>query len=98
MAIGLMVTITIQPGKEGDFEAAMRDFIPIVKAKEPGALVYSMTRAKDGAANEFVMMEQYASQADLDAHNATPHFQALIGKIGGLLAGPPKTSEYTVLA
>lgn len=98
MAIGLMVTIPIQPGKEAEFEAAMREFIPIVKAKEPGCLVYSLTRANDGPANEFVMMEQYASQADLDAHNATPHFQALIAKIGGLLAGPPRTVNLTILA
>jgi quinol monooxygenase YgiN len=98
MAIGLVVTLTIQPDKAADFEAAMREFIPIVKANEPGATVYTLTKAKGAPDNEFVMMEQYASQADLDAHNKTPHFQALVAKIGPMLAGPPKAQTLEVLA
>lgn len=98
MTIGLVVTITVQPGKESEFQAAMAAFVPEVKAKEPGALVYSMTQADGAPANEFVMMEQYASEADLAAHNSTPHFQALVARIGSMLAGPPKTMKLQVLA
>jgi quinol monooxygenase YgiN len=98
MSIGLVVTLTFQTGKGAEFEAAMGDYIPLVKANEPGVLVYTMTKDESGPPDQYVMMEQYASQADLDSHGKTPHFQALISKIGGLLAGPPKTMTLKVLA
>lgn len=98
MSIGLVVTLTFQPGKGADFEAAMRDYIPLVKAHEPGVLLYSVTKDESGPADQYVMMEQYASQADLDAHGKTAHFQALVARIGGLLAGPPKTMTLKVVA
>jgi quinol monooxygenase YgiN len=98
MTIGLVVTLTMQPGKGPDFEAAMREYIPLVKAHEPGVLLYSLTKDVNGPPDEYVMMEQYVSKDALDAHGKTAHFQALIAKIGGLLAGPPKTLSLSMLA
>lgn len=86
--IGIVATIRIQPGKQAEFEAAMKSFVAEVRSKEPGTRHYTMTR-KQGSTTEYVMMEQYTTQADIDAHNSTPHFQALLGKIGPLLAGAP---------
>lgn len=94
--IGIVATIRIQTGQHAAFEAAMKPFVEAVRREEPGARLYSMTR-KQGSTTEYVMMEQYDSQAALDAHNATPHFQALLGKIGALLDGAPQILTLDVV-
>lgn len=98
MTIGVIVTLTMQSGKGPAFEEAMRAFIPVVKAKEPGTLIYTLAKDANAPADEFVMIEHYATQADLDAHGKTPHFLEFVSKIGGLLAGPPKMQRLQILA
>lgn len=94
--IGLVVTLTVKEGAQADFEAAMGELIPQVRANEAGCLLYSMTRKK-GSATEYVMMEQYKSQADIDHHGATPYFQAALPKLGACLAGAPVTLTLDIL-
>lgn len=94
--IGIVATIRIKPGNDAAFEAAMTPFVDAVHRDEPGTRFYSMTR-KQGSKTEYVIMEQYDSQAAIDAHNSTPHFQALLGKIGGLLDGAPEIIRLDVL-
>jgi quinol monooxygenase YgiN len=98
MTIGVVVTLTMQPGKGPAFEDAMRAFIPVVKAHEPGTLIYTLAKDDKGPVDEYVMIEHYATQADLDAHGKTAHFMEFVGKIGPLLAGPPKMQRLTILA
>jgi quinol monooxygenase YgiN len=94
--IGIVATIRVKDGTQGDFEAAMKPFVADVRAKEPGTLLYVMTR-KQGSTTDYVMMEQYKSQADVDAHNSSPHFQALLPKIGPLLDGAPEIVTVDVV-
>jgi quinol monooxygenase YgiN len=95
--IGLVVKIPVKDGHQAAFEAAMQEFVAAVKANEPGCIFYSLTK-EQGSAATYVMMEQYKSQADIDHHNSTPHFQALLGKIGSLLDGAPVTWTLDVKA
>jgi quinol monooxygenase YgiN len=94
--IGLVVTLKVQDGKQTDFEAAMAELIGHVRANEPNTVLYSMTRKK-GSTTEYVMMEQYRSQADIDHHNSTPYFQAALPKLGPCLAGAPETLVLDVV-
>jgi len=86
--IGLIATLPVKEDKAEEFEALLRDLMAKVKANEPGCLVYDMFKLK-GEAATYVMMEQYASQADLDAHGKTPYFQEAFGKLGGMMSGAP---------
>jgi quinol monooxygenase YgiN len=88
MAIGVVVTLKVAEDKAGDCEAAFRDLAAQVKANEPGNVSYGLFKSKKDA-NTYVVMEIYADQAAVDAHNQSGHFLAAMPKIGATLAGPP---------
>jgi quinol monooxygenase YgiN len=56
---------------------------------EPGCLLYDVCRSKADP-NELLVLEEWESQAVLEAHMATPHFQAFVARIGAALAGEPE--------
>lgn len=86
--IGICATFSCQSGKNDEFERLLADFATTVKANESGAIVYQLCQNKKNK-DEYFMLEIYANQEALEAHNKTDHMAALIGKIGGLLAAPP---------
>jgi quinol monooxygenase YgiN len=94
--IGLVVTLKVKDGMQAQFEAAMAELIPQVRTKEPGTISYTMTR-KQGSTTEYVMMEQYASDDAIKAHESAPHFQAALPKLGPCLAGAPETLKLDVV-
>ncbi|MEQ1867026.1 MAG: antibiotic biosynthesis monooxygenase family protein [Micropepsaceae bacterium] len=88
MTIGIVVTLKVKPGKETEFEAIFRDLQGSVKANEPGATQYEVFKSKANAST-YVVMEQYKTNADLEAHRITPHFAAAGPKLGAVLDGRP---------
>lgn len=88
MTIGLVATLKVQPEKADEFAKIFGELRAQVKANEKGCLQYDFfkSKANDGT---FIVMEQYASQADLDAHGKTEYFKAAGGKFGSMLAGAP---------
>lgn len=96
MAIGLIVTLTIQDGKQAEFEAAMGELIAAVRANEPDTMLYALHRTK-GSTTEYVMLEQYRTEEALDAHGKTAHFAAALPKLGPCLAGAPKQQRLDIL-
>lgn len=90
--IGLIVNLSIQAGKEAEFEQVARDLMAKVKANEPGCLTYQLYKTKD---NAYVFLEEYASKADLDAHGKTEHYTAAAPKMGACLTGAPEITFLT---
>ena len=45
MAVGLLATITIQEGKNAEFEEAFLDLTELVRANEPGTVLYALHRS-----------------------------------------------------
>ena len=90
--IGVVVNLSIQEGKEAEFEQVARDLMAKVKASEPGCLTYQLYKSKDGS---YVFLEEYASQDDLDAHGKTEHYTAAAPKLGACLAGAPQIIYLT---
>ncbi len=86
--VGVVARIKIQAGKEAEAEQVLKDLIASVKANEPDVIVYDLFKSRT-AANEYVMLEMYASPEALAAHGKTAHFIAAGPKLGPLLAGPP---------
>lgn len=88
MTIGLVATLKVQPEKADEFAKIFGELRTQVKANEKGCLQYDFfkSKANDGT---FIVMEQYASQADLDAHGKTDYFKAAGAKFGSMLAGAP---------
>jgi quinol monooxygenase YgiN len=90
--IGIVATFAVKPGQAAAFEAAIASFVAQVRAFEPGTTLYAFFKSRR-AADTYVMMEQYQSQAALDAHNASAHLQALLPIVGPMLAGAPDVHE-----
>lgn len=90
----ITVTFKAQAGAEGAFERA---FVPCLAStrREPGCVAYYLNRDVDDP-SVFVMYEQFASVAALEAHAKTPHVAELLKKIGPLLDGAPAVKVYSV--
>jgi quinol monooxygenase YgiN len=91
--IGVIAKLTIQDGKDEQFEKVAKDLMAKVKAKEPGCLTYQLYKSKKDA-NTYIFMEQYASQADLESHGQTEYFKAAGPGLGACLAGAPEISYF----
>ena len=70
-AVHLLVLIEVQPGKRQQQLQAYQKLKPLILA-EAGCLQYDLfVDANDE--NKFVLVEHWASQAALDAHDVAPH-------------------------
>ena len=94
--IGVVAKLTIQPGKETDFEQVGKDLMAKVKANEPGCLTYQLYKSKKDA-GVYVFMEQYASEDALKSHGQTEYFKAAGPAMGACLAGPPDIQYFDIV-
>ncbi len=85
---GIVATFKIQAGKEAEFEATFRDLAAKVKANEKGCLLYDLFKSKKDP-QTYIVMEQYASDADLAAHGNSEYFKAAFPKFGAVVAAAP---------
>ena len=88
-AIGIVAKLTIQEGKNEEFEATFKEMMAEVKASEPGNVFYAVHRAREDNTVYYVL-EQYVDQAALDVHGKSDKFKALAAKLGGVMAGRPE--------
>lgn len=89
MAIGLLAKITVQEGKNAEFEQVFLRLTEQVRANEPGNVFYTLFRSQTDP-QVYKVMEQYDSAEALDAHGKSEHFRAANKALGGLVAGPPE--------
>jgi quinol monooxygenase YgiN len=91
MAIGLIVRLTVNPGKGPDFEAAFARQAAGVRAHEPANKLYQLVRSRENE-NGYVVMELYDNDAALEAHRSADHMIANRPNMAGLVA-PGTTIE-----
>lgn len=87
--IGIIATFVVKPEETANFEAAIADFVAKVKANEPGVVTYDCFKSRTDA-NTYHMLEIYADQAALDAHDKTEHMKAVVPALMAAFASPPK--------
>lgn len=85
--IGVIATLKVQDGKQTGFEGLMRELAAQVRANEPECTFYQLHKTDDPTS--YIMLEQYSSEAALQAHRVTPHFKELGGRLGEFLGGAP---------
>ena len=93
MAIGILARLTIQDGKNKEFEAIFSELQAAVRANEPGNNFYACHRTEDK--NDYVVMEQYKDEAAVKAHQESEHFKTIGAKLGGVMAGRPTIESMT---
>lgn len=94
--IGLVATFEVKTDMLEQFESAAKDLMARVKAHEGGCLTYQLYKAR-GSTTRYIMMEEYASEAALQAHTKTEYYATLGAKIGGCLVEPPAIDIYDIV-
>ena len=94
-AYSVVAQVRAKPGKEDMLRAATLPLIDLVRG-DPRNLVYFLQedRAKPG---HFIFYEVFASQADFDAHNATPYVKDWFAKLPELADGGVEVMRMVVL-
>ena len=90
--IGVVATLKIQEGKNAEFEAIFTELAAMVKANEPGNLMYQLTKSRTDP-NTYKVLELYADQDALTHHGQTDYFRAQGAKMGPCMGGRPEV-EY----
>ena len=93
MAIGVIATLTVQDGKNQEFETVFKDLAAQVRANEPGNKLYQVFKSRKDA-NTYIVMEIYQDQAALEAHGKSDHFRAAGPKIGPTMGGRPDVQYF----
>jgi len=86
--IGIIATLTVQPGKQAEFEAVFAELAARVRADEPGNIFYQLCRSRESD-ETYKVLEQYRDQAAVDAHRNSAHYRSAGPLLGAVLAGAP---------
>jgi quinol monooxygenase YgiN len=93
MSIRLTVQLTVQEGKADEFEAAAAPALARVRAEDSGCEMYDLFRSVDDD-TRFVMIESWASEADLAAHGTSAAMGEVGKALGAFIGGPPVMHKY----
>ncbi|GAA3106481.1 hypothetical protein GCM10010520_59040 [Rhizobium viscosum] len=78
-AYAVVAQVRAKPGKEDALRAITLSLVPQVRA-EPKNLLYFLQESRE-APGHFIFYEIFASQADFEAHNQTPHVQSWFARL-----------------
>jgi quinol monooxygenase YgiN len=84
-AFAVVAEVRAKPGKARELRDATLPLVAAVRS-EPNNLVYFLHEDRESP-GRFVFYEIFASRADFDAHNATPHVQAWFARLPELASG-----------
>lgn len=85
--VTVVALIKVKPGSE---PAALEAIAPVIAQThaEGGCVTYALQQSNTDP-QQFVVVEKWASQADLDAHFQQPYMGALFTDLADHLAEPP---------
>jgi len=89
MAIGVTAKLTVQEGKNTEFEAAFNVLSEAVNSTEAGCNLYALHQSRSDA-QVYIVLEQYADEAALVAHGKTAHYQEAGKVLATCLAAAPE--------
>jgi quinol monooxygenase YgiN len=94
-AYSVVAEVRAKPGKERQLREATLTLVAQVRA-EPNNLLYFLHEDRE-APGHFVFYEIFASKADFEAHNATPHVQVWFALLPALADGGVKVVRMEIL-
>lgn len=93
MSVRLTVQLTVKPGTAADFKAAAKPALARVKREDKGCEMYDLFQSVDDD-TRFVMVESWASEAELDAHMKSPTMGDVGKALGAFIGGAPVMHKY----
>jgi len=94
-AYAVVAEVRAKPGKESELRTATLPLVNDVR-REQNNLVYFLHEDRE-TPGHFIFYEIFASQADFEAHNKTPHVQAWFAKLPELADGGVKVIRMEIL-
>jgi len=94
--ITVVATFEARPGKETELRTALIGLVAPTR-QEAGCLNYDLHRSPENPA-KFLFHENWASQAELDAHLQSPQIQALLPRVNELCTEFPAIVIWERLA
>lgn len=88
----VVANLRVAEGKQEAAEAYVREIIEQTHA-EAGNIAYALHRDAGDPAH-LVIIERWASQADLDAHFQQPYMQEMPGRAAEVLAAAPQITFF----
>lgn len=92
----VVARITALPDKADEVRSILLALIEPTR-NEAGCLSYELLR-NNADPTDFTFVEEWSSDATLDAHMATPHLQNAVAQTASLLSEPPDIRRYSLLA
>ena len=91
-ALTAMGIARAKPGLEQELGRRMAALIAPTLA-EPGCISYELFQSSEDPAL-WMLLEQWRSPADLDAHIGSPHLQAFLANKDEVLSGSPESDRW----
>ena len=95
--IRVVARITVKPGKEDQVKSALSSLVEPTR-QESGCLHYELLQNSSDSA-EFVLLEEWETQAALDSHSAASHTKTVEAAVENFLKQvPPDVRLYQTIA
>lgn len=85
--INVVALVKIKPENIKDAEPLVQELAKKSR-EEAGVIRYDIYRVKERE-GVYVFLEQYKTEADVEAHKQSEHFKTIIGQTGPFLLEPP---------
>lgn len=95
-SLTVIAQVKAQPGKEAEVRELLLSLVAPSR-KDAGCLNYDLHQATENP-TMFLFHENWTSKAHLDAHLQKPDLQAVLGKVGKLVAEPPQITLWENIA
>ncbi len=95
MSLIVVAHLTSKPETVAETQAALEGLMAPTRM-EDGCIKYELHQ-NNADPTRFCFVEEWTSDAALDAHLATPHLQALVARVPELLACPPDIGRYSLI-
>jgi quinol monooxygenase YgiN len=93
MSIRITVQLSIKADKASEFEKATASALDRVRADDAGCEMYDLFKSCNDD-TRFVMVESWATEADLKAHGTSAAMGEIVKAFGDYLAAAPVIHQY----
>lgn len=93
--VRVVARVVARPGKVEELRAVLQGLVEPTR-KEPGCVTYELLQNKADP-TDFTFVEEWSSEAALDAHLQSPHLRNARMRLPDLAAADPDIRRYTVV-
>ncbi len=93
--VRVVARVVARPGKEDELRVLLQGLVEPT-CREQGCVTYELLQNKTDP-TDFTFVEEWRSEADLDAHLQSEHLRQARSKLPELAAADPDIRRYTVV-